>query len=296
MGPLSRFLLGLAIATAMSVRGRKRGSLSPSGAIAAFIVGFLTFFSSVRFGLTLLTFYLTATKMTRYKSELKSRIEDGYVSSGGNRTASQVFASALPAALIAVSYLYLFGIDNVGVYSQLQSQSSLLLAYLLFVSACAGDTFASELGIVMPHPSKEPVLIIMPWRVVPRGTNGGVSIEGTIASAIGGFVIGLVFYLTGPVLGGKQWLLVLIGVVGGLLGSAFDSIIGAMFQASWLDVQTGKVLKEAPTVDELRKQKERYKHICGEDLMSGEGVNLVAALFTASISPIFMPVFLMNPS
>ena len=296
MSPLSRFLLGLTIATAMSVRGRKRGSLSPSGAVAAFIVGFLTFFSSIRFGLTLLAFYLTATKMTRYKSDLKSRIEDGYVTAGGYRTAGQVFASALPAALISISYLYLYGNDNVGVFSQFQSQSSLLLSYLLFVSACAGDTYASELGIVMPHPSKEPVLIIMPWRVVPRGTNGGVSMEGTIASAIGGLVIGVVFYLAGPILGDKQWLLVLVGIVGGVLGSAFDSIIGAWFQASWLDVQTGKILKEAPDTEKLRKQKERYKHICGEDLMSGEVVNLVAALFTASIAPVFMPAFLMNPS
>jgi uncharacterized membrane protein len=53
---------------------------------------------------------------------------------------------------------------------------------------CCGDTWASEIGSAF---AGAPRLVLPPFRRVPRGTNGGVTIVGTLASAAGGLTVGL---------------------------------------------------------------------------------------------------------
>ena len=36
---------------------------------------------------------------------------------------------------------------------------------------------------------------LLSWKKVRKGTNGGVSLYGTLASIVGGFLVGLSFYL-----------------------------------------------------------------------------------------------------
>lgn len=74
---------------------------------------------------------------------------------------------------------------------------------------------------------------------VPRGTNGGVSLLGLFAAAAGGAFIGLTFFIVGYFTasctgrtGSAQWLLLPIGTAVGLLGSLFDSVLGATVQFS----------------------------------------------------------------
>ena len=72
------------------------------------------------------------------------------------------------------------------------------MALLGGLGCCAGDTWASELGTVLNislDSKQEPRLITQPWRHVPKGTNGGVSLVGLIASFAGGLVVGVAFYL-----------------------------------------------------------------------------------------------------
>ena len=46
-------------------RGLRKGSLSKSGAMAAFAVAVLTWGSGPRFGITLIAFYLSGSKLSR---------------------------------------------------------------------------------------------------------------------------------------------------------------------------------------------------------------------------------------
>ena len=72
------------------------------------------------------------------------------------------------------------------------------MAVLGSLGCCAGDTWASELGTVINssfEKKNEPRLITQPWRHVPKGTNGGVSSVGLVASFAGGIVVGIAFYL-----------------------------------------------------------------------------------------------------
>lgn len=279
-----RVLVGLLLALGISYRGRRKRSLSPSGALAAFAVGFLSYASGTRFGLTMYVFYLAGTRATKYKAELKKRIEDGYQASGGNRGAGQVLASSLPGVVIAVSYFMKYRHDDIITTSN-PTRSAFLLAYLLFYAACAGDTFASEIGIAMPGPGKEPVLILAPWRRVPRGTNGGITWEGTVASGLGGLIVGMAYLLCSPRYTLSQLCLLVVGVAGGVIGSTIDSIIGAVAQTSWLHIPTGRVLQEKPT------KSDDVRHICGVDLLSGEAVNALSAVLTAATAPFFISLF-----
>ncbi|CAN8065947.1 unnamed protein product [Agarophyton chilense] len=283
-----RVLTAILFAVTMAVRGRRRKSLSPSGAAAVLFVGFFSFAASVRFGLTLLAFYLSATRATKYKSEYKRKVEDGYSSPNGNRNAFQVLASTLPAVMVADLYAFWFRVDTI-VSMQQPESSVLLLSFLLFFAACGGDTFASEIGIAMPGPGKLPVLILAPWRHVPRGTNGGITWEGTLASAFGGFIVGITFFLTGPSWELSQATLIVVGILGGVVGSIFDSMIGCAVEASWLDKVEGKVCKEKPVVS--AKDQDRFERICGADILSGEAVNCVAAVATAACAPLVLRLF-----
>ena len=66
------------------------------------------------------------------------------------------------------------------------------------LGCCAGDTWASELGTVISlsgEKRSDPVLVTNTCRNVPKGTNGGVSLVGLIASFSGGLAVGVAFYL-----------------------------------------------------------------------------------------------------
>lgn len=72
------------------------------------------------------------------------------------------------------------------------------------------------------------------------GTNGGVSWVGLAVSGLGGSLIGLFHYFTVLYtvdtavleLAAPQWPIILLGGIGGLLGSIVDSILGATLQYS----------------------------------------------------------------
>lgn len=104
-------------------------------------------------------------------------------------------------------------------------------------ACCNGDTWASELGSVLG--SAQPFLITS-RKLVPRGTNGGITIIGLIMSFLGGIVVGFAYYLTvlyciesnTLAMSPPQWPIIIFGGVAGLFGSIIDSLIGATLQFS----------------------------------------------------------------
>jgi len=130
--------------------------------------------------------------------------------------------------------------------------------------------------------SSQPRLITT-WRKVPRGTNGGVTLGGLLFSLFGGLFIGLTYYLTliflmdSAILARSvpQWPIIILGGVGGLLGSIIDSILGATLQYSGLD-SDGKV-REIPGP--------KTKHISGFCLFDNHSINLLSTILTGLLLP-----------
>jgi uncharacterized membrane protein len=84
----------LLIATLLAAHGLNKGSLSFSGAVAAFLVGYFHLACPLKlFGVSLIAFYLIGSRATKIKVQEKAKVEDGVEVSGkggGNRDAIQV--------------------------------------------------------------------------------------------------------------------------------------------------------------------------------------------------------------
>lgn len=150
------------------------------------------------------------------------------------------------------------------------------------LACCSGDTWASEIGSVY---GRNPRLITT-FNRVPAGTNGGVTIIGTIASLVGGTIVGVAYYVTILAVMAydmtlnkypPQWPIVVTGLLGGFLGSLFDSLVGAILQYSGYCEVNKRIVHESS---------ETTKHICGRAILSNHGVNFVSSLVTAFVMPV----------
>ncbi|PWN44253.1 hypothetical protein IE81DRAFT_27757 [Ceraceosorus guamensis] len=113
----------LALAIILAVHGYRKGSLSASGALAAFIFGFSTMHNpSAAFGIMLIVFYLTGSRATKVKADIKSTLEleaePGSTSpspqlakhksaTGGQRDLWQVICNALNGTIGALLFAHL---------------------------------------------------------------------------------------------------------------------------------------------------------------------------------------------
>ena len=109
--PIIPFLL----ATYLGTTGVHKKSLSPSGGLAAFLVGFTMLSVPLRaFGVSLIVFYLVGSKATKVGKEKKKRLEDGH-QEAGYRSATQVLCNSCAAWAAAGvwGWVFVFG-EGVG--------------------------------------------------------------------------------------------------------------------------------------------------------------------------------------
>ena len=298
-----RVTLAAIIASILSFHGLKKKSLSKSGAFAAFVIGFSSFSISYRFGVILILFYYTGSKLTKVKEDIKAKLEADF-KKGGQRNAVQVFANSILATAVAVFFCFYIGEDchidftNVNNMTQIwlfylprgKLAGYLWCLYLAHYSCAAADTWASEIGIL----SKTEPILITTLRRVPSGTNGGISFLGTFASAMGGTFIGCVFYLMSLFLkegkaNSPQYPMIIFCLICGCFGSLVDSLLGATLQATYYSKEKKMIVKSASTNDKS------IVHITGIDLLSNEAVNffsiLLTMLFAIPLAPALFALF-----
>ncbi|EGN97491.1 hypothetical protein SERLA73DRAFT_184220 [Serpula lacrymans var. lacrymans S7.3] len=301
-------IVPLGFATALSLHGLRSRSLSPSGAAAAFTVGFLTLAAPVRaIGISLIVFYLLGSRATKYGKKRKATLEDGY-QAAGYRTAWQVLCNSFTAFLAAAAWGILYA-PNVLPWSIIRQfvsvpeatrydsdswcplspdvtnglSRALLFSTLGHFACCLGDTLASELGIL----SNSPPILITTLKTVPHGTNGGISLGGTIASMAGGLSMGFVLFASlvlenskcRQVWGDILVPLVLWGTMAGGMGSMLDSFLGATLQKSRYSVTSKRVLQD----DSALCGEDDIKDISGLNLLTNNQVNLISSTLTALV-------------
>ena len=101
-------LIPFFIAVLLAAHGLRKKSLSPSGALGAFIVGFLMMSPRVKsFGVSLIVFYLVGSRATKVGKSIKAKLEDGH-QEAGYRSAAQVFCNSASAFVASVIWAGLF--------------------------------------------------------------------------------------------------------------------------------------------------------------------------------------------
>jgi uncharacterized protein (TIGR00297 family) len=213
-----RLLPGLAVNGVVALGAKLAGSIDIPGALSAIFIGtVITGTLGLRGFALMAAFFVVGSLVTRLGYRVKAA--RGIAQErGGARGWRNAWANGGVAALLALMtgaapsdmrFLY-------------------LLAYAAAVATAAADTCSSEVGKAYGRRT----FLITTLHPVPPGTEGAVSLEGTLGGLLGG---GLVAGL-GAALGLYPWLAGALVAVAGLLGSLAESVLGTVAERKgWLD-------------------------------------------------------------
>lgn len=270
-------VLALLVAVLLSWRANRKKSLTSSGSAAAFAVGFLSIWTGVR-GWNLLVFYQIGTTATKYKKDIKAKI-DGTIATTGSQARGpvQVLSCSVIAVILGLIHGVCCGEEGPIMFQESYLASSLTCGILAHHATCLADTLASELGILSRSP---PILLTHPWKTVPSGTNGGVTLIGFSWSIMGGFIIGLSTILLDLLAGISPLnVLPLLGYSStcGLVGSVIDSLLGATVQQTFYDPD-GKMVYQRED-----EKPSSAKLLTGINLLTNEQVNVASVALTTAL-------------
>ncbi|HWM92401.1 MAG TPA: DUF92 domain-containing protein [Thermoanaerobaculia bacterium] len=206
------FRLGMAVLVNALLAGTAYAlrTVNPSGVVAGFLVGFLIYFFLDWEGyMLLLAFFVIGSGCTKfgYKTKAAHKIaQEG----GGRRGARHALANAGVATACAMfaavtDHPVLFGLAFAGAFA-----------------TAAADTSSSEIGQVLGRRT----FLLTTFKPVPRGTEGAVSLEGTLAGVIASLVIAVL----GAALDLYPWAGVLPIVIAAFVGTTFESLVGAALE------------------------------------------------------------------
>lgn len=117
-----------------------------------------------------------------------------------------------------------------------------MLAYVASISTKLSDTFASEIGKAYGKTT----FLITNFKKVPPGTEGAVSLEGSIAALVGGLILPLYAYFIGLI---PSITSVGIATISAFLATFAESFIGATLQEKkGFDWMTNEVVNFFNTV------------------------------------------------
>jgi len=168
----------------------------------------------------LLALFLLTFAATRFGRRRKESL--GVAEGKRGRTASQVVANLGAAAIAGIP------ISAHHVWLGLYPGRVALIAAVAVLGEATADTLSSELGEVL---GGEPYMLTT-FRRVPAGTDGAISLYGTLAGAAGAAIItiiaSLLFHFT-PIESA-------IAFTGAIAGLFFDSLLGATLERrGWLN-------------------------------------------------------------
>ena len=196
--------------------------------------------------------------MSRAFKKYKQGLDEKY-SKGNQRDAGQVFGNGGIATIFAA--LHFFFPTEIWPW----------LGFAASLAAVNADTWATELGALNPS---QPRMITNLNKAVEKGTSGGISLIGTLASLAGSALIGfLASSLT------DNWSLFLLVTISGLAGSLFDSLLGGTVQAMYFCPKENKETEKHP----LHTCGTETVHIRGWKWLDNDIVNLACSIFAVVI-------------
>jgi uncharacterized protein (TIGR00297 family) len=217
-----RFLTALAITAGFAVLAWLAGGVNISGSLAGSAVAFIMAVRDLRMFLALLVVFAVTLVATRAGHARKQQLRTA--EPDGGRTAAQAMANLGIAALVVAI-----------------TPTGWPVLALAALAEAAADTSSSEIGMAFPGKT----LLITTFKSVPAGTDGGISLFGTIAAITGAASVAMVAGVTGLV----SLRDVAIIILAGFLGTLVDSLLGALFERrGWLDNDLVNLLSTAASV------------------------------------------------
>ena len=208
-----QIVIGFVLAIIIAYLAYRTHSLNTSGAVAATLVGTIIFgMGGLQWAILLLLFFITSSGLSRAFKKRKQGLNEKY-SKGHERDAGQVFGNGG----LATAFVLIHALNPESSIGWVEFAASL--------AAVNADTWATELGVLNPTP---PRMITDLRKRVEKGTSGGVSLFGMLASLLGASVIALPAALFAG-----NWSLFPLITLAGLGGSLFDSLLGATVQAMY---------------------------------------------------------------
>jgi uncharacterized protein (TIGR00297 family) len=200
---------GLALTLLFALIAWRLRGVSPSGAIAGAAAALVVYAGAGIGGFaTLVLVFVVTLASTRLGYARKQRL--GVAERARGRSAVQVLANlALAAAACLASALTL-------------DRGVLLLAAVAALAEAAADTASSECGQAL----SQRAWLITTGERVPVGTDGGVSLVGSLCGGLAAALVaagGAAFHLVAP---GA----VLLATFGAVVGMFFDSLLGATLE------------------------------------------------------------------
>jgi uncharacterized protein (TIGR00297 family) len=269
-----QLLIGFLIALLISSLAYKAKSLNKSGAIAAFFSGTIIFgIGGWQWAVLLLAFFITSSALSRAFKKRKQGLDEKY-SKGNERDAGQVFGNGGIATLFAALHFFF------------PHETWPWLGFAASLAAVNADTWATELGVLNPNP---PRMITNLGKVVEKGTSGGISLIGTLASLAGAGLIGLLAFLFQPrpslppgglILIFPKFEYFFIVIIAGLAGSLFDSLLGGTVQAMYFCPTDQKETEKHP----LHTCGTETVHIRGWQWLDNDWVNFGCGLFAVIVA------------
>jgi uncharacterized protein (TIGR00297 family) len=167
-----------------------------------------------------------ASAATRIGRSRKERL--GTAEARRGRSASQVAANLGMAALVASDPVNVWLLDSRWLPRPAHAGALLLAMPLAALAEAAADTVSSEIGQVLGGRPR----MITTLRAVEPGTDGAVSVAGTLA----GLVAAAIVAGAGSWAMRGDWTLFKLSCAGAVFGLLFDSLLGAtMERKGWLN-------------------------------------------------------------
>lgn len=192
--------------------------LTPLGYLNAWVLGVLVWGTLGWRGYVVVMFYFLVGSAATFVGMTEKEAEGIAEERSGARGAGNVWGSALTGTICAVGTLF----------SDYPLKELLILGYVASFATKLSDTIASEIGKAYGKRT----FLITSLKPVPRGTEGAVSLEGTVAGIVASVVISILAWGIGTVDSlGIVWC-----IIAALIATTIESLIGATLESrfTWL--------------------------------------------------------------
>lgn len=212
-----KLMVGIGIAGGLGYISWRVGSASVTGMLTGIIFSLIVIvFGGFGWFSIMLVFFGVGSLVARlnYKEKLERGVAEG---NEGAREAKNVLANTIIAVLCVIGFSMN---TQIGI-----SENIFIFAFAGAIAAAMSDTLSSEIGVLF-----ENTRLITTFGRVEGGTDGGITLQGSLAGIVGSFFIGL---LANLVLGIGIDGAIIVGIAG-IIGMFGDSILGASLEDKWI--------------------------------------------------------------